>query len=77
MSAEAKAREALRVARGKDQFIHSIGGHPLERPLPAPIGADCPDHPSYPLVIKAGEAWCRRGQHFGGVEPVDQARAGV
>ncbi len=29
------------------------------------------------VVVKAGEAWCRRGQHFWGLAPVDQARAGV
>jgi hypothetical protein len=64
MTTIAEVRTALDAARGKDQFVHSLNGVPLRTPIPAPIGANCPDHPTYPLVIKDGEAWCRRGQHL-------------
>lgn len=61
--ARAQAQAALAIARTKDPLIHTLGGHPIEPPLPAPIGADCPDHETYPLVLVDGDAWCRRGQH--------------
>jgi hypothetical protein len=59
----------MAVARMKDQFIHDLpDGHGQMRipppGLPAPIGMDCPDHPSFALLIKGGLAWCRRGMHF-------------
>jgi hypothetical protein len=31
--------------------------------LPRPVGRDCPDHPTYPLVWKERQPYCRRGQH--------------
>ncbi len=41
---------------------------PLDRPLPACVGVDCPDHPTYPLVWRDDRGqyvgWCRRGQHL-------------
>lgn len=61
------ATRALESARQRDHFIRELeSGHgvkPLSPPLPAPIGAYCPDHTTYPLVIREGQAWCRRGQH--------------
>lgn len=37
--------------------------------LPAPIGINCAEHPSFPLVwaVHKGQpdmGWCRRGQHL-------------
>ena len=43
-------------------FIHTINGHEVS-PLPRPVGRDCPDHPTYPLVWKERQPYCRRGQH--------------
>jgi hypothetical protein len=55
------------------KFIHSLSTpklgseyteEALERPLPAPVGVNCPDHPTYPLVWHGDYGWCRRGQHL-------------
>lgn len=58
---------ALAEIRQQPWVTHLSDGHgdpvKLERPIPAPIGVNCPDHPTYPLVIHDGHAWCRRGQH--------------
>lgn len=63
-----EVQDALAVALAKDPFIRYLTGkkgeaEPLANPLPAPIGANCPEHPTFPLVLKDGGAWCRRGQH--------------
>jgi len=63
MTTIAEVRTALEAARTKDQLIHSLNGVRLQTPIPAPIGVNCPDHPTFPLVIKDGNAWCRRGRH--------------
>lgn len=60
---------AVAVARTKDQWTYFIDdGKPdlwvCDPPLPSPLGMDCPDHPTFPLIIKQGEAFCRRGLHF-------------
>ena len=60
------AAAALEAARTRDRFVRSLeSGHGMlpVTPIPAPIGANCPDHPTYPLVIRGEEAWCRAGQH--------------
>ena len=56
------------VARTKDQFIHWIDDgkekpFKCDPPLPAPIRLDCPDHPTWPLAIKGGRAFCLFGGH--------------
>lgn len=51
---------SLPIAHGEGNLFRD---QPLERPLPAPIGLNCPDHPTFPLVWKGEGGWCRRGQH--------------
>jgi len=58
-----EVRAALEKARTRDHLVWLQDGTTKYGPLPAPIGVDCPEHPSFALVIKDGEPWCRRGQH--------------
>lgn len=44
---------------GGNQYGHQS----LDHPVAALIGANCPSHPTYPLVWRGEEGWCRRGQH--------------
>lgn len=57
-----EVRAALEAARQKPT-VTLANDRWQSSPLPAPIGVNCPDHPTYPLVIREGAAWCRRGQH--------------
>jgi hypothetical protein len=50
------------IPKPEDQFIVMAGIR-----LPKPVGIDCPQHPTYSLVWRDGQHWCRRGRHV--VEP--------